>query len=117
MRVLQQKGLKKRMNIAQCPIWLRTNMSPESVVQEQLDAYNASDLERFVATYAPDVSIYQPPSPARVLAGRAALSAHYAANRFNLPALHAQLVHRIVLGNRVIDHDALKGLATSQSRR
>jgi hypothetical protein len=32
-------------------------------VQRQLDAYNARDLERFVAEYAEDVRVFRPPSP------------------------------------------------------
>lgn len=39
------------------------------------------------------------------LSGRAALAEHYAAKRFNLPKLHAALLHRIVHGSRVIDHE------------
>lgn len=84
--------------------------TPETIVQAQLDAYNARDLVRFVACYAPDVRVYRPPQAEPVLAGREALSAHYAANRFNLPALHAELVNRMVLGRKVIDHERIHGV-------
>jgi hypothetical protein len=82
----------------------------EAVVQRQLEAYNARDVARFVACYADDVRVYRPPAEQPVLAGRSALAAHYAANRFNLPGLHAELVARLVMGNKVIDQERIVGL-------
>ena len=37
-------------------------MNPEDPVKRQLDAYNARDLERFVAEYHDDVNVYRPPA-------------------------------------------------------
>jgi hypothetical protein len=88
-----------------------TTMDPALPVQAQLDAYNARDLERFVACYADDVQLYRPPAAEPVLQGKAAMAAHYAAHRFKLPLLHAELVNRMVLGNKVIDHERITGLA------
>lgn len=79
-------------------------------VQRQLDAYNARDLETFVAQYAEEVEVYRPPAPAPVLVGKAALSQHYATRRFNLPDLHARLVARMVSGNIVVDQEDISGL-------
>lgn len=79
-------------------------------VQRQLDAYNAHDLARFVAEYHDDVQVFRPPAAAPVLAGKAAFAEHYAKNRFNLPALHAALLNRIVAGNTVVDHEWITGL-------
>jgi hypothetical protein len=84
--------------------------SVEAPVQRQLDAYNDHDLDRFVAEYTDDVQVFRPPATEPVLQGKAAFAAHYAANRFNLPALHAELVNRMVLGNKVIDHERITGL-------
>ena len=85
-------------------------MSPEAVVQRQLDAYNARDLLRFVACYAEDVRVYRPPAAEPVLDGRQALAEHYAKYRFNLPALHAELRARMVLGDKVVDHERVHGV-------
>lgn len=79
-------------------------------VQAQLDAYNARQLAPFVACYTEDVECFRPPQAEPVLSGRAALAAHYAANRFNLPQLHAELVSRMVLGNKVVDHERITGV-------
>ena len=85
-------------------------MNPADPVQRQLDAYNAHDLERFVAEYADDVRVFRPPATDPVLAGKPAFAAHYADNRFNLPSLHAEVVNRIVCGNTVVDHERITGL-------
>ena len=63
-----------------------------------------------MACYADDVRVYRPPAPEPVLLGKAALAAHYAQHRFNLPALHAEVRARMVLGNKVIDHERISGV-------
>jgi len=83
---------------------------PEDPVQRQLEAYNARDLERFVAEYTEDVEVFRPPAAEPVLAGKPAFAAHYAAHRFNLPALHARVVQRIVSGDIVVDHEEVNGI-------
>jgi hypothetical protein len=85
-------------------------LSPELPVQRQLDAYNARDLARFVAAYSDDVQLFRPPEPLPIIAGKAAMSEHYASKRFNLPDLHAALVNRMVVGNKVIDHEHITGI-------
>ena len=87
-------------------------MDPVAVVQRQLDAYNARDLARFVAEYTEDVQVFRLPDPQPASIGRAALAAHYRDNRFNLPDLHAELVNRMVFGNKVIDQEIVTGLPT-----
>jgi hypothetical protein len=84
--------------------------TPAGPVQRQLDAYNAHDLDRFLAEYTDDVRVYRPPSAVPVLSGKAAFGEHYAKHRFNLPGLHARLVDRIVCGNIVVDHEDVSGV-------
>lgn len=85
-------------------------MTPESLVQTQLDAYNAHDLKAFTACYSDGILVYRPPMAEPALAGKAAFADFYATQRFNLPALHAQVLDRMVLGNKVIDHERITGL-------
>lgn len=80
--------------------------SPETVVQQQLDAYNAHDLEAWLATYAADACQYQ--HPATLLARGHAEIRQRAIARFTEPDLHAQLLHRQVLGQVVIDHEMVR---------
>lgn len=77
--------------------------SPESVVQRQLDAYNAKDVAALVATYTDDAELFEHPD--KLLArGAAALRERFAA-RFQEPNLHAALQRRIVMGRFVFDHE------------
>jgi hypothetical protein len=85
-------------------------MNPEDPVQRQLDAYNARDLERFVREYTDDVQVFRLSDPKPLIVGREAFAAHYRDNRFNLPGLHADVVKRMVFGNKVIDHEIVTGL-------
>jgi hypothetical protein len=86
------------------------NMNPETIVQLQLDAYNARDLRRFLAAYSDEVRIFRPPEPAASIVGKPALAEYYATQRFNLADLNAELVNRMVLGNKVIDHERISGV-------
>jgi len=83
----------------------------EAVVQEQLDAYNARDVERFSAVYGERVKIFRPPTIEPALVGRAAIARFYTAQRFHLARLRAELLHRIALGELIIDHRRISGLA------
>ncbi len=83
----------------------------EDPVQRQLEAYNARDLDRFLAEYTDDVRVFRPPTIEPVLSGKRAFGEHYARNRFTLPKLHARLVNRIVSGNIVVDHEEITGLS------
>lgn len=85
-------------------------MNPAGPVQRQLDAYNAHDLERFVAEYTDDIQVFRPPAAEAVLSGKTAFAAHYAKNRFTLPNLHAEVVNRMVVGDKVVDHERITGL-------
>ena len=86
-------------------------MTPVEIVQRQLEAYNARDLAAFVAMYADDIRIYRMPATEPAISGKAALSEFYAGKRFNLPALHAELLGRIATGNKVVDHERIRGIA------
>jgi hypothetical protein len=79
--------------------------SPAAVVQRQLNAYNARDVDALLATYAPDARQYE--HPATLLAsGHAAMRERFA-QRFQEPDLHARLLQRVVMGNLVIDHEVV----------
>jgi uncharacterized protein (TIGR02246 family) len=83
--------------------------TPEQLVQRQLEAYNARDVARFAATYAPDVELLQFPNTPQV-SGREKMTAMYTQFFASAPKLHCEIVSRTVLGNRVIDHERVTGL-------
>ena len=82
---------------------------PVDVVEEQLEAYNARDLERFAATYADDIRIWRMPATEPSIAGQAQLREVYA-KRFSSPDLHATIVNRIATGDKVVDHERVVGI-------
>lgn len=85
--------------------------SPVDIVQRQLDAYNAHDLDAFCACFADEVRAWRMPDAASpALEGKAALRAFYAGQRFAIPSLRAELLARIALGDKVIDHERVHGL-------
>ncbi|GGA36976.1 nuclear transport factor 2 family protein [Dyella nitratireducens] len=72
-------------------------------VQEQLDAYNAKDIDRFMQWWADDCQYYIFPS--ELLADGAAQIRERHMERFKEPDLHGRLVHRTVVGNLVVDQE------------
>jgi hypothetical protein len=89
---------------------MTTPLTAEQAVQQQLDAYNAHDLDRFLAAYDENVKVYRPPACEPSMVGRAALGQFHGSQRFTLPALRADLLGRIVAGNKVVDHERVFGL-------
>jgi uncharacterized protein (TIGR02246 family) len=79
-------------------------MTPTEVVQGQLDAYNAQDLDRFCAFYAPDCVVADL-NGAITQQGRDAIRSRYSALFAEHPHNRAALVNRISLGQVVIDHE------------
>ena len=78
----------------------------EAVVQRQLDAYNAHDVEALAATYAEDAEQFEHPSTP-LASGLASLRQRWT-SRFKDPLLHAELRMRIVMGRVVIDHESVR---------
>ena len=78
----------------------------EIVVQRQLDAYNAHDVEALAATYAVDAEQFEHPSTL-LATGLAQLRQRWTV-RFKDPLLHAELLKRTVMGRIVIDHESVR---------
>ena len=82
------------------------NQSPLAVVQAQLDAYNAKDIDALLATYAPDAEQYV--LHGELLArGHEQMRARFLA-RFAEPNLHARLLSRTVIANVVADLELIE---------
>ena len=92
--------------VPQLPASLIT-ATPEMLVQQQLNAYNAHDLEAFLAPYAEDVELYQFPDKLE-LKGKTEMRKNY---QFvtQVPGLYCRLLNRIVQGNMVIDQEEVSG--------
>ncbi len=78
---------------------------PVMLVQQQLNAYNAHDLEAFLAPYAEDVEIYSTSGKLK-MKGKQQMRKDYSFIT-KMPQLYCHLLNRIVSGNTVIDHEEI----------
>lgn len=79
--------------------------TPEDVVQRQLEAYNARNLDAWLATYRVDAQQYL--LHAGLLASGHDQMRERMEDRFKDPALHAALLSRTVMDKLVVDHEAV----------
>ena len=78
--------------------------SPEAIVQRQLNAYNARDIEAFLDTYADDIQLYNFPDVLQT-DGKAAMRESFLDFFENTPDLHCEIKNRITISNKVIDQE------------
>ena len=97
--------------------------TPEAVVQRQLDAYNGRDIDEFVACYSDHARlrplvVRRPTLRDRASAARLRVRGASARELIreiygrlfdDSPALHAEVIARIVRGDFVIDHERVTG--------
>ncbi len=84
-------------------------MDAAQVVQAQVEAFNARDVDRFVNWYSPDAVLED--GACNVLAqGHAAIHALYGPMFAQSPNLHVEIVKRIEVGSWVIDEERGTGL-------
>lgn len=69
---------------------------PQDVVQQQLDAYNARDIEAFMACWADDAQYYEHPDTL-LASGKAAIRERHLA-RFREPSLYGERIKRMAVG-------------------
>ncbi|MCA3356737.1 MAG: nuclear transport factor 2 family protein [Roseomonas sp.] len=78
---------------------------PEYCVQQQLEAYNARDIDAFMRWCAEDCSYYG--FPDHLLAKGATEIRERHLLRFREPNLHGRLITRLSVGNLVIDQEVV----------
>ncbi|WP_296320624.1 nuclear transport factor 2 family protein [Winogradskyella sp.] len=76
----------------------------EAIVQRNLDAYNAQDIDAFMADYSEDIKIYNYPNELRT-DGKEAMRKGYESWFQRAKGLKAVIKKRIVFGNKVIDEE------------
>ncbi len=79
--------------------------SPAEIVQRQLDAYNARDIDVFMAHWAEDAQIFDHPSTLAADGAAAIRERHVV--RFTEPNLFGRLVNRIAVGDMVVDQEVV----------
>lgn len=78
------------------------------IIDKQVEAYNARDLERFIDCYAEDVTIEDGMGNV-MMQGREAVRTLYGTLFVNSPNLHARIANRIRVGNYVVDEEEIAG--------
>ncbi|RYF96761.1 MAG: amidohydrolase, partial [Chitinophagaceae bacterium] len=81
--------------------------TPVQLVQRQLNAYNARNIEAFLDTYADDVELYDFPDKL-IAKGKDSMRVNYAGMFNDLPDLHCEILNRIVQGNTIIDRERVR---------
>ncbi|MFH1130096.1 MAG: amidohydrolase family protein [Pseudomonadota bacterium] len=80
--------------------------SPSDLAQIQLNAYNARDIDSFLAVYSPEVEVYDFPTKL-LYKGRSQMREKYNQYFAKATKLHARLVNRIAHGPYVIDRESV----------
>lgn len=84
------------------------NASRIDPVDAQLAAYNARDVEAFIACYTTDCTI-EDGTGTRLMSGHDEMRTRYRALFDGSPNLHCEIVHRTRIGCYVIDEEAIRG--------
>ena len=77
-------------------------------VDAQLAAYNARDLDAFVACYTADCTI-EDGAGLRLMTGHAEMRLRYQALFDGSPNLHCDIVSRVRIGSYVLDEECISG--------
>lgn len=80
----------------------------QGVIDAQLAAYNAHDVDAFMACYSADC-VVDDGDGLRLLTGHTEMRARYVSLFQNSPKLHCEIVSRIVIGEHVIDEESIAG--------
>ena len=85
-------------------------ISPEILVQLQVDAYNAHDLDSMVACYSPAIEFWSMDGKPQGEKGTAALRQGYSDLFARFPKLKVKVLKRITQGAFVIDQVQAEGM-------
>jgi hypothetical protein len=85
------------------------SQSAEHVVQQQLEAYNARNIDAFMAVFHADIELWTLGSAAPNSVGWEKVKTVYADLFEQSPELHSKVLNRSVIGNKVIDYEQISG--------
>ncbi len=84
-------------------------MTPEEVVQKQLETYNNRDIDGFMSTIDENVTFHNFSDGQVTMTGSVACRAFYSKLFESSPKLHSTILTRTVFGNKIIDHESIIG--------
>jgi hypothetical protein len=84
-------------------------MMPTDIVQAQLVAYNARDIDAFVALFAEDAQLFELGATSPSTVGAAAIRTRYQTLFDQSPNLCSVVLSRTALGRAVVDLETITG--------
>lgn len=85
------------------------NTAPSDIVQRQLDAYNARNIEAFLGVFADDAQATELGATAPTMVGKAQLRSRYGELFANSPGLRSEVITRTCFAHVVIDLERITG--------
>jgi hypothetical protein len=82
-------------------------MSPSEIVDASVIAFNAHDIHAFAAYFSLDVKLVEHPGRTKA-SSRAELKTIYTQLFANSPHIKTTVVQRLIVGNRVVDHERVQ---------
>ena len=86
------------------------SQTPREIVQEQLDAYNDRDIERFASVFSEDIELWTLGDSIPSVKGLFSVKKVYGDLFKTNIDLHSEVLNRTVIGNKVIDYEKIQGL-------
>lgn len=83
--------------------------TPREVVQNQLDAYNAKDINAFLEVFAAEAVAYNYGEKEPFIEGKSNFKMVYGQLFQSSPELHSEVISRQVIGNTVVDYEFITG--------
>ena len=80
-----------------------------AVVQAQLEAYNAKDINAFMKVFSKDAAIFNFGETKPIASGEEAVRKVYANLFKKSPDLHSLVINRSVIGSKVLDYELITG--------
>lgn len=84
---------------------------PSDVAEAQLKAYNAHDIDAFMAVFIEDITLWNLGDSIPWASGAEQVSTIYAKLFASSPDLHSEVLTRTVIGNKVLDYERITGRA------
>lgn len=94
---------------------LSAQMTPEEIVQKQLETYNNRDIDGFMSVIDQSITMHNFSTSEITLEGYDACKKIYSALFEASPKLHSEILTRTVFDNKVIDHEYITGRKGSDS--
>ena len=86
-----------------------SQMTAEQIVQENLDFYNNRDIDGFMSSFSDDIKMYNHGDSKPTVVGKNKVRKVYTQLFEKSPKLHSTILKRIVIGNKIIDHESITG--------